>query len=86
MFIVGEDKSLELLTQGPALKHLAPIYGHAPFLPANPSTSNGVCSGLNPYAGLYYRSGTTSWGASDLENHPRAFNWGIELLIIGSNT
>jgi hypothetical protein len=29
MFAVGEDENLELLTQGPAPKRLAPVYGQA---------------------------------------------------------
>jgi hypothetical protein len=62
MFIAGKDGNLELLTQGPALKHHALVYGQAPYLPTDPSISGGVCSGLNPYTWLYYCSVTTSRG------------------------
>jgi hypothetical protein len=64
MFAVGEDGSLELLTQSTAPKHPASVYGQAPYLPSNPSTLGGTCSGLNPYAGSYYRSARTSRGLS----------------------
>jgi hypothetical protein len=60
MFAVGEDENLELLTQGLTLKHLTPVYGQAPYLPTNLSTSGGVCSGLNPYAGPYHRAVKTT--------------------------
>jgi hypothetical protein len=50
LFDVREDENLELLTQGPVPKKLAPVYGHAPYLPTSSSTSGGACSGLNPYA------------------------------------
>jgi hypothetical protein len=36
------------------------VYGPAPYLLVNPSTSVGACSGLNPYAGPYYLSTMTS--------------------------
>jgi hypothetical protein len=55
MFATGEDVKLKLLTQGPASKRLAPIYGQAPYLPANSSTLGSACSRLNPYAGPYHR-------------------------------
>jgi hypothetical protein len=63
MFTTGEDRTLELLTQGPAPSHYEPIYGEASYYPADPSTSsapNDTCLGLNPYAGTYYLSATTS--------------------------
>jgi hypothetical protein len=56
MFAAREDGILELLTRGPAPRHPAPVYGKAPYYPANPSTSGGACSGLNPYVGPYYLS------------------------------
>jgi hypothetical protein len=60
MFTVGDDGSLELLTRGPALRHPTLVYGPAPYLLVNPSTSVRACSGLNPYAGPYYLSTMTS--------------------------
>jgi hypothetical protein len=62
MFVVGEDGNLELLTQGPGLKHPELVYGQAPYYMVDPSTSGGARSGLNPYAGLYYLSAMTSRG------------------------
>jgi hypothetical protein len=46
-FVVREDADLKMLPPGPALEHpaLAPS-----------STSGGVCSGLDPFAGLYIRT------------------------------
>jgi hypothetical protein len=43
-----------LLTRGPAPKQFAPVYGQAPYLSANTSTSGGSCSGLNPLARPYH--------------------------------
>jgi hypothetical protein len=54
MFATGEDENLELLTQGPAPRHPAPVYEKAPYYPIDPSTSGGACSDLNPYVGSYY--------------------------------
>jgi hypothetical protein len=62
MFATGEDGNLELLTWGPALKQFSPVYGQAPYLPASSSTSGGICSGLNPYSGSYYRVAMTGQG------------------------
>jgi hypothetical protein len=56
MFVVRKDKNLELLTKGPAPKHLAPVYGQAPYLLVSSSISGGACSGLNPYAGPYHHA------------------------------
>jgi hypothetical protein len=56
MFATEEDKNFKLLTQGPAPKRLALIYGQAPYLAAISSTSGGVCSCLNLYAGSYHRA------------------------------
>jgi hypothetical protein len=55
IFAVREDENLELLTQGPAPKRLAPVYANAPYLLVNSSTSGGAYSGLNPYARTYHR-------------------------------
>jgi hypothetical protein len=55
MFATGEDRNLELLTQGPTPKCLAPVYGQAPYLSASSSTSGEACSGLNSYIGPYHR-------------------------------
>jgi hypothetical protein len=62
MYVTGEDEILELLTQGPTPKYLAPVYGRAPYLPASSSTSGGNCSGLNPYVGTYHRAAKTTQG------------------------
>jgi hypothetical protein len=62
MFTAGDDGSLELLTQGPAPRHPAPVYEQAPYLPANPSISGGACTCLNPYACPYYLYAKTSQG------------------------
>jgi hypothetical protein len=62
MFAVGEGGNLELLTQGPAPNKLASIYGQAPYISANSSTSGGACSCLNPYAELYHRAAKTTQG------------------------
>jgi hypothetical protein len=60
MFAAGEDGNLELLTQGPAPRHPAPVYGKTPYYPTDPSTSSGTCSDLNHYAWQYYLSTMTS--------------------------
>jgi hypothetical protein len=60
MFAAGDDRNLELLTQGLAPRHLASIYGVSPYYPANPSISGEACSGLNPHTGSYYLSAITS--------------------------
>jgi hypothetical protein len=62
MFSAREDGNLELLTRGPPPKHLASVYGQAPYLLASSSTPSGVCSGLNPYAGSYHRAAKTKQG------------------------
>jgi hypothetical protein len=62
MFATGEDENLELLTQGPVPRHLAPVYGVSPYYPTDPSTSGRTCSGLNPQRWSYYLSATTSQG------------------------
>jgi hypothetical protein len=62
MFSTREDGNLELLTRGTAPRHLVPVYGKAPYYSADLSTSGNACSGLNPYAGLYYFSTTTLQG------------------------
>jgi hypothetical protein len=62
MFTVEEDGNLELLNRSIAPKHLAPVYGQAPYHPSNPSTSDEACSCMNPYAGPYYPTAMTSQG------------------------
>jgi hypothetical protein len=62
MLAVGEDGNLKLLTRGPAPRHPALVYGKASYYPIDPTTSGGVCSGLNPYVGSYYLSAMTSQG------------------------
>jgi hypothetical protein len=59
IFAIGEDEDLELLTQGPAPKCLAPVYGQASYLPTNSSTLAGACLGLNPYTWSYHPATTT---------------------------
>jgi hypothetical protein len=56
IFVVEEDGNLELLTQGPPPKHSTLVYGQAPYLSANSSTSGGAYSSLNPYAEPYHRA------------------------------
>jgi hypothetical protein len=46
-FAAGEDEDLKMLPLGPAPEHPAP---------APSSTSDGVCSRLDPFAGLYIRT------------------------------
>jgi hypothetical protein len=62
MLAVGEDGNLELLTRGPAPRHPLPVYGQAPYLSDNPSTSGKACSGLNTYVGPYFLTIMTSQG------------------------
>jgi hypothetical protein len=62
MFTTVEDENLELLTRDPTPKHLASVYGRAPYFLTDTSTSGGACSDLNPYTGPYYRSTKTSRG------------------------
>jgi hypothetical protein len=62
MFTIGEDKNLELLTKGPAPKHLAPVYGQAPYLLVSSSTSDGAYSGPNRYVGPYHHATKTTLG------------------------
>jgi hypothetical protein len=64
MFVVGEDGNLELLIRGSAPSHHKPVYGEAPYYPADltSSTSGHTRSGLNPYAVSYYFSAMTSQG------------------------
>jgi hypothetical protein len=47
-FAAGEDRYLKMLPLGPAPEHLTP---------APSSTSGGACSGSDPFAGLYIRTG-----------------------------
>jgi hypothetical protein len=86
MFAVGEDRDLELLTQGLVPRHPVPVYGTTPYYPVDPSTSGGASSGLNSHAGPYYLSAMTSQGLSIGKNHLLVFDWDIELLIFGSNS
>jgi hypothetical protein len=62
MFAAREDENLELLTRGSTPKNSAPIYGKAPYYPADPSTLGRACSGLNPYTRSYYLSAMISQG------------------------
>jgi hypothetical protein len=62
MFTTGEDRNLELLTRGPAPRHPALVYEIASYYLADPSTSGGACSGLNPHVGSYCLSAMTSQG------------------------
>jgi hypothetical protein len=52
-FAAEEDENLKMLSCGPALERLAPVYGQTPcFLPIS-STTGGACSCLHPYARLH---------------------------------
>jgi hypothetical protein len=62
MFTTGDDENLELLTQGPAPRHLTLVYGVSPYYLTDSSTSGGACSGLNPHVEPYYHSTMTSRG------------------------
>jgi hypothetical protein len=65
MYATGEDRTIELLTWGPAPSHHKLIYGEVPYYSADPSTSsapNDICSSLNPYVGSYYLSPMMSQG------------------------
>jgi hypothetical protein len=62
MFAAEDDRNLELLARGLAPKHLASVYGQAPYLPASSSTSDDAYSSLNPYAGSHYLTAMTSQG------------------------
>jgi hypothetical protein len=39
LFAAGEDGNLELQVRGPTLRQWAPIYGEAPYYPADPPTT-----------------------------------------------
>jgi hypothetical protein len=45
-----------MLLPGSAPEHRAPADGQAPWSPTTSSTSGSVCSGLDPFAGLYIRT------------------------------
>jgi hypothetical protein len=62
MFTAGEDRNFELLTRGLAPIHPRLVYGKVPYYSADPSTSGGACSGLNPHARSDYLSAMTSQG------------------------
>jgi hypothetical protein len=62
MFTAREGGNLELLTQGPTPKHLAPVYGETQYLPVSSSISGDACLGLNYYAGPYHRAAKTTHG------------------------
>jgi hypothetical protein len=51
-FAVREDRDLKMLPPGPAPEHPTPA----------PSTSGGVCSGLEPFTGLYIHTAKLIWG------------------------
>jgi hypothetical protein len=53
MFAAWEDGDLRMLPPGPELEHLMLVPGQAPCFLATSSTSGGVCSGLDLYAGHY---------------------------------
>jgi hypothetical protein len=65
MFTDEEDGNLELLTRGPAPRHLAPVYRESLYYPTDlstSSTSSSSYSGLNPHAGSYHLFTVTSRG------------------------
>jgi hypothetical protein len=80
MFAVEEDRNLKLLTWGLVPKHLAPVYGKAPNYLADPSTSSGAYSGLNPHAPRHH----DITRVPDQGDHLPAFGWDSELIFIKS--
>jgi hypothetical protein len=65
MFTAGEDRILELLTQGVVPSHHEPVYGENSYYPTDPSmisASGGAQTGLNPYAVSFTPTAMTSWG------------------------
>jgi hypothetical protein len=61
-FVAEEDGNLKMLPPGLAPECLTPVYGQAPYFLAIPSTTGGVCSGLDPYVGLHIRTIKLVWG------------------------
>jgi hypothetical protein len=55
-FATSEDGNLMMLPPGLAPERLTSAYGQAPYFPAISSTSDGVYSGLDLYAGPYIRT------------------------------
>jgi hypothetical protein len=55
-FAAGEDGELRMLPPRPAPERHWSTHGQAPWSPMTSSTSGGVCSSLNPFAGLYIRT------------------------------
>jgi hypothetical protein len=55
-FTTEEDENLKILTPGPALECLTPVYGEAPYHLAISSTSADACSGLDPCVCQYIRT------------------------------
>jgi hypothetical protein len=55
-FVTGQNENFKMLPPRPAPEHLSPVYGQTPCLSAISSTSDGACSGLNPYTGPYIRT------------------------------
>jgi hypothetical protein len=52
-FVTGQNENFKMLPPRPAPEHLSPVYGQTLCLSAISSTSDGACSGLNPYTGPY---------------------------------
>jgi hypothetical protein len=63
-FVVREDGDLKMLPLGTAPEHPAP----APL-----STSGGICSGSDPFTGLYIRMAKLVWGIPIVTFTPRPF-------------
>jgi hypothetical protein len=55
-FATGEDRNLKMLPTGPGPERLASVHGQAPCFTAILSTTDGACSGLNPYVGQHIRT------------------------------
>jgi hypothetical protein len=56
MFAMGEDKNIKMLPSGSAPERLTLVYGQALCFSAISSTTEGACSGLDPYAWLHIRT------------------------------
>jgi hypothetical protein len=74
MFVVEEDGDLKMLAPEPPPEHptLAPS-----------STSGEVCSGLDPFVGLYIRTATRRLGYFDRDVYPPAIRQSTEFIFIG---
>jgi hypothetical protein len=56
-FTARKDGELRMLPPGPTPERRTPADGQAPWSLMTSSISDDVCSGLDPFAGLYIRTG-----------------------------